>query len=119
MCQSDLEINASVWIEIFLPKSKGLLFGTFYQPPSESVSQPDLDYMDHFYNSLDYPAAEGKEVIVNGDFNCDYLPKKPSLKTKKLKEIFKSFDLTQLINDPTRTTSITATLIDLFAIANP
>ena len=75
--------------------------------------------MDHFYNSLDYPAAEGKEVIVNEDFNCDYLPKKPSLKTKKLKEIFKSFDLTQLINDPTRTTSITATLIDLFAIANP
>ena len=85
--RSDLEIDESVWIEIFLPKSKGLLFGTFYRPPSESVSQPDLDYMDRFYNSLDYAAAEGKEIIVNGDFNCDYLPKKPSLETKKLKEI--------------------------------
>lgn len=85
--RSDLEIDESVWIEIFLPKSKGLLFGTFYRPPSESVSQPDLDYMDRFYNSLDYAAAEGKEIIVNRDFNCDYLPKKPSLETKKLKEI--------------------------------
>ena len=39
--RSDLEIDESVWIEIFLPKSKGILFGTFYRPPSESVSQPD------------------------------------------------------------------------------
>ena len=85
--RSDLEIDESVWIEILLPKSKGLLFGTFYRPPSESVSQPDLDYMDRFYNSLDYAAAEGKEIIVNGEFNCDYLPKKLSLDTKKLKEI--------------------------------
>ena len=62
--RSDLEIDESVWIEIFLPKSKGLLFGTFYRPPSESVSQPDLDYMDRFYNSLDYAGADGKEIIV-------------------------------------------------------
>ena len=75
--------------------------------------------MDRFYNSLDYAAAEGKEIIVNGDFNCDYLPKKLSLDTKKLKEIWKSFGLTKLINDPTRTTSTTATLIDLFATINP
>ena len=75
--------------------------------------------MDRFYNSLDYAAAEGKEIIVNGDFNCDYLPKKLSLDTKKLKEIWKSFGLTKLINDPTRTTSTTATLIDLFATTNP
>ena len=68
--RSDLEIDESVWIEIFLRKSKGILFGTFYRPPSESVSQPDLDYMDRFYNSLDCAAAEGKEIIVNGDFNC-------------------------------------------------
>ena len=47
------------------------------------------------------------------------LPKKPSLETKKLKEIFKSFGLTQLINDPTRTASTTTTLIDLFATTNP
>ena len=117
--QSDLEIDEFVWIEIFLPKSKGLLFGTFYRPPSESVSQPDLDYMDRFFNSLDYAAADGKEIIVNRDFNCDYLANKPSLETKKLKEIFKSIGFTQLINDPTQTTSTTVTLIDLFATTNP
>ena len=70
--------------------------------------------MDRFYNSLEC-VAEGKEIIVN----CDYLSKKPSSETKKLKEIFKSFGLTQLINEPTRTTSTTATLIDLFATTNP
>ena len=76
--------------------------------------------MDRFYNSLDCAAAEGKEIIVNGDFNCDYLPKKPSHETKKLKEVFKSFGLTQLINEPTRTTSTTATLqVALFSAASP
>jgi len=50
-----------------------------YRPPSESDSQPDEDYLARFYNSLDSAAAEGKEIIVNGDFNCDYLPKKPSI----------------------------------------
>ena len=65
--------------------------------------------MDRFYNSLDYAAAKGKEIIVHGDFNCDYLSKKPSLETKKLKEIWKSFGLTKT----------TATLIDLFATTNP
>ena len=75
--------------------------------------------MDRFYNSLECVAAEGKKIIVNGDFNCDYLSKKPSSQTKKLKEISKSFGLTQLINEPTRTTSTTATLIDLFATTNP
>ena len=117
--RSDLEIDESVWIEIFLPKSKSILFGTFYRPPSESASQPDLDYLDRFYNSLDGAAAEGKETIVNGDFKCDYLPKKPSSETQKLKEFFKTFGLTQLINEPTRTTSTSATLIDLFATTNP
>ena len=89
--RSDLEIDESVWIEIFLSKSKGILFGTFYRPPLESVSQSDLDFMDRFYYSLDCVAAEGKEIIVNGDFNRDYLPKKTSPETKKLKEIFKTF----------------------------
>ena len=65
-----------------MPKSKSILFGTFYRPPSESVGQPDLDYMDRFYNSLECVAAEGKEIIVNWDFNCDYLSKKPALKPK-------------------------------------
>ncbi|XP_020605300.1 uncharacterized protein LOC110044121, partial [Orbicella faveolata] len=80
--RSDLEIDESVWIEIFLPKSKSILFGTFYRPPSESDSQPDVDYLARVYNSLDSAAAEGKEIVVNGDFNCDYLPKKPSSETK-------------------------------------
>ena len=46
----------------------------------------------------------------------DYLPKEPSPETKKVKKIFQIFGLTQLINEPTRTT--TATLIDLFATTN-
>ncbi|KAL9964736.1 hypothetical protein ACROYT_G028416 [Oculina patagonica] len=56
-----------------------------------------------------------REKILNGDFNCEYLPKKPSPETKKLK----SFGLTRLINEPTRTTSSTATLFDQFANPNP
>ena len=40
---------------------------------------------------------------MTGDFNCDFLVKSSSKETKELKEIFRNFGLTQLIDKATRT----------------
>ena len=53
-------------LEILLPKAKGILFGTFYRPPSQT------DFMNPFRDVLESASAENKELIVTGDFNCDF-----------------------------------------------
>ena len=64
-------------------------------------------------------SAENKKLIVTGDFNCDFLVKSCSKETKELKEIFRNFGLTQLIDKATRTAKESPTLLDLFAFNSP
>ena len=46
-------------LEILLPKAKGILFGTFYRPPSET------DFMNPFSDVLELASAENKELIFS------------------------------------------------------
>jgi len=49
--RSDLEKDFSgecMWLEILLPKAKGILFGTFYRPPTQS------DFLAPFQEILDF-----------------------------------------------------------------
>ena len=61
--------------------------------------------------------SENKEVILIGDFNCDWSRlisnNKANVQTNKLAELAGTFQFEQLINEPTRITSTTKTLIDL------
>ena len=102
-----------ILLEILLPKANGILFGTFYRPPSQT------DFMNPFRDVLKSASAENKELIVTGDFNCDFLVKSCSKETRELKEIFKNFGLTQLIEKATRTAKESSTLLDLFASNSP
>ena len=102
-----------VLLEILLPKANGILFGTFYRPPSQT------DFMNPFRDVLQSASAENKELIVTGDFNCDFLVKSCSKETRELKEIFRNFGLTQLIEKATRTAKESSTLLDLFASNSP
>ena len=68
--RSDLEKDFSdecMWLQILLPKAKGILFGTFYRPPTQS------DFLGPFQEVLDCVSAENKEMLITGDFNCDLL----------------------------------------------
>ena len=56
---------------------------------------------------------------MTGDFNCDFLVKSCSKETRELKEIFRNFGLTQLIDKATRTAKESSTLLDLFASNSP
>ena len=61
--------------------------------------------------------TENKESIIVGDTNCDFI--KPTNYTTHLKRIIKNHGLTQLIEDPTRTTDSATTLLDHIVINKP
>ena len=72
------------------PKTKGILFGTFYRPPQS-------DFLNSFHEVLDLA--------------------KPS---RDLKRILSSFNLKQLINQATRIRKNSSTLLlDLFITNSP
>ena len=50
-----------MWLELLLLKAKGILFGTFYRPPSQS------DFLNPFQEVLELANAENKETLITGD----------------------------------------------------
>ena len=53
-----------------------------------------------------------------GDLNCDLLTTTPHCYTKRLKFISESFNLKQIIKEPTRITETSETLIDVIYCSN-
>ena len=60
--------------------------------------------------------TENKEIIIIGDINCNYLNKNNN---KDVKELFTLNGFIQLVNDPTRITDRTETLIDVILSTKP
>ena len=113
----DLEYDSieGLWLEILIPKSRSLLVGTFYRAPNSS-SYYDKDFMAKFEGMMDTCMAQGNEIVIMGDLNCDFLEKRTaSTECKQLKAIFKSLNFTQLISEATRVTQGSKTLLDLIA----
>ena len=97
----------------------GFLVGTFYRPDCSSKYY-DKDFMVKFNNMLHIAAAENKELIVLGDFNCCFMPnKRKSTDYEKLKALFKYLDFKHLISSPTRITQASKSLIDIIATSCP
>lgn len=68
--------------------------------------------MSLFENILEVANAEMKEVIVMSDLNCNFLPgARCQGETRKLKGILQSINMTQVVNEPTRVTRESHTLI--------
>lgn len=60
-----------LWLEVNLPKARGFLVGVFYRPPDSSPYH-DMEFMAKFVGMLDLAVEQEREVIVTGDFNCDF-----------------------------------------------
>lgn len=117
----DLEIDdiEGIWLEITLPKSRAFLVGTFYRPPNSS-NHHNKDFMKKMDNILELAVAEGREIILNGDFNCDLMINhKSNHESKQLKTIFRIQHFIQLIKEPTRIDRNSKTLLDLIATNCP
>ena len=75
-----------------------------YWPPSATVS-----FYDKFRDLLQQ-CDSNKEIIICGDINANWVDKSSR---KCLKQVTDSFNLTQLVDGPTRITNTSSTQIDL------
>ena len=101
----------AITLEISKPKSKPFLINSWYRPPDAALER--FNIYEDLITGMD---SENKEVVLIGDFNCDWtrlINNRSNAQTNKLAEIAKTFQFEQLINEPTRITATTKTLIDL------
>ena len=124
----------NIFIDILLPKTKPILFGVVYRPPS------DMQFVENLANSISNSNSfDAQEVILLGDFNVNFVDKKNKLihmkgyrfsneaknystplhLTKNYNQLLKSNGLTQLINEPTRKTDATESLLDHILVNTP
>nr|XP_053634209.1 uncharacterized protein LOC128689774 [Cherax quadricarinatus] len=93
-----------LWFEVLLPKTKPILVGTSYRPPTQD------QFLEDFSRVLS-GVESNCETIILGDFNICFQQQNNGL-CKRYKQILGLNSYTQLINKPTRITQFSATLID-------
>lgn len=98
----------ALWIELFLPKSKPVLTGVSYRPPTQQDFYSILDFV--FSSSNDFLQYE---TILLGDLNTDVLCSKSY---PVLNHFINMLNLTQVINEPTRICPTSSTAIDLILV---
>ena len=106
----------AVCVEIIKPHSKQFLVTTVYRPPS---SLPK--FFDDFENLIKAIDNENKEMYILGDLNCNMLKtdKDANIPTKKIKSLYELYQLTQMIDEATRVTMATSSLIDHIVTNTP
>ena len=107
----DLEI---ICIEVQPPKSRSFFVLAWYRPPSDPVVS--FDKLERVLSFLD---KEGKEIILLGDTNCDLTPKQAEQpidnNSKHMLDPYELFSFKQLVDEPTRVTPTTSSIIDHIA----
>ena len=110
----DLE---TITVEISKPRSKPFIVNCMYRPPNSTVEL--FSAYEKLIEKLD---SENKEIILIGDFNCDWTGVKSGTmkpQTNKLHEITEAFQFEQMIEQPTRITDHSETIIDLVFTNKP
>ena len=103
----------SLTIKLNIPYVRPMLITTIYRPPGSTVDL--FPKLEELLKSLE---PDDTEIIFMGDLNCD-LFKTNDNDTKHIKRIYNMFKLGQMINQPTRVTGDTKTLIDHMATNRP
>ena len=94
---------------------KSFLVSVWYRPPSTSKFLRK-NFNELLTSTLSLAYAEEKEMILTGDFNCNYLKRNEN---NDLKSIFTLFQLKQVIKTATRVTLDTETSIYLVFTNTP
>ena len=114
--RSDLKSKKleSLSIEVQKPRSKPFVITTWYRPPNSPA-----ELFQHFENLIGKVDTENTEHIILGDFNCDFMPDCCDSNYNELRNISDIYNLTQLIESPTRVTLHSSSLIDLIFTNRP
>ena len=111
LSDADLEF---LCIQIQNPKTKPFLVSNWYRPPNSPIELSDK--LEVLLGKIE---AENIESNILGDINCNMLVSSPTNETRHFIELCKSYKYTQLIKEPTRVTSSSQSLIDLFLTNEP
>jgi hypothetical protein len=102
----DLAVDGleATWVEILLPKTKGILVCVCYRPPNDGV------FLQKFDDSL-AKIEPGSEFYILGDLNIDTKQEKSSLLSNYV-NLLNMYGCSQLITEATRVTPGSATILD-------
>ena len=102
-------------IEIKPKYGKPFLLLSWYRPPDYKLD--DFEQIETVYQVLE---AEGKEIIILLDTNCNDDSEEDNKKMiKLLRSFYKTYQIKQLITSTTRKTENTQSVIDHFATNRP
>lgn len=100
-----------LWLSLNI-RGKTYLLGVLYRPPKYNVVS-GLEALDY---SLSLLMPTYDNTIIMGDLNIDLFV--DNMNSHQLNNIFETYDLNQLISEPTRVTNTSSTLLDIIAISN-
>ena len=96
-------------IETTLREKERWIYIVGYKPPGIK----DTAVYDVLSTMCDLILQESENVVILGDYNCDFMVDNP------LKDICETFDLQNLVNDPTCFKNQKGSVIDLCLESNP
>ena len=111
----------TLWISVRLPQGR-VYVGVMYVSPNLSTSAADhfIDYLEVTFDSIN--TNNPKAIILLGDFNAKsnkwFSKQQDNPLGTKLYDFTKRYNLGQVIQNPTRVTNLSASLIDLIITDN-
>ena len=107
-CRNDIIVRETEALpaDIKICNGRSISVVTWYRP------EGPVEIFDHVETLISRIDSENKECIIIGDTNCNLLSEIPDNSTKHLTKLLQAYNFTQLIDEPTRTTADTETLID-------
>ena len=116
LCNKDLE---AIWVQVKFPTAN-VLFSVMYRSELECPN-----FFEDAYVTLEKAWMKTDHIFLLGDFNCDLLNSFGNTgsdvrtKVRKLLHLFEQFDMQNVVEEPTRLTLETKTLIDLIVTTKP
>ena len=116
LASKDLE---AIWVQIKFPTTSAL-FSVIYRSELECPN-----FFENIYGVFEKAWMKSATIILLGDFNCDLLGIDSKTgseihpKTRRLLTLFQLFDMQNIVNNPTRITPGSSTLIDLIVTTKP
>ena len=110
----DTDHCETIWIEIESAKHQNVLVGIVYRHPNTDIST----FNTEFHKTIIQLNKENKIIYICGDFNIDFMKIKTDHNVSSYYDMLLSAGLVCGIQNPTRLTDHSATLIDHFYTNN-
>nr|CAH7740552.1 unnamed protein product [Callosobruchus chinensis] len=113
VCPTKFNTFEALFVNFKLNKEK-IIVGVIYRPPGASSMQ---DFLNEFEEAISGLLIDCDEFICGGDFNINVLSHENN-EVQQFHNILYSYELSQLVNEPTHYCPTSQSLIDLIISSN-